>query len=63
MESEQQNSHPNMDLSEIQACSTENTKHWLLHHIQGPLKIHFIVKNFSFGAPEIWQIPDTFDLI
>lgn len=63
MESEWQNSDPNTDLSETQVYSTEKTKHWLLYHIQGPLKIHFIAKNFSFGALEIWQIPDTFDLI
>ena len=63
MESEWQNSDPEMDLPDTQACPIERTKHWVLPHIQGPLKAHFIVKNFSLGVLEIWQFPDTFDLI
>lgn len=60
MESEWQNSDPDMDLSDTQACPPDRTRG--LGHIQGPLKAHFIVKRFSLGALEIWQLPDTFDL-
>lgn len=65
MKSEWQNSDPNMDVSDPQACPREREQNCqcYLTHTQVPLKVHFMVKNFSLGALEIWQFPDMFDLI